>query len=341
MARFADPGDVARHAARACFPAYAGKQMPSLVVSSAVRAVRFDHYGDIDVLKVVDVDKPEPGQDQVRVAVRAAGMNPGEVKIRTGELDERWPARFPEGEGSDLAGVVDAVGPGVTAFAIGDEVLGYTNNRASHAEFVLTGSDEIVAKPPALPWPQAGALFVVGTSAYALVHAAEVSANDVVLVSAAAGGVGSLASQWARNLGAAVVGLARTANHEWLRRYGVLPIDYTAADLGLRIDRALGGRQVTAVLDTYGPRYVQLGLDLGVSSRRIATIADFGAGERGAKVVQHFAVASPPVLTEIAEALASGRLHMPIAATYALSDVRDAYRDLERGHTRGKIVLVP
>ena len=132
----------------------------------------------------------------------------------------------------------------MTAFAVGDEVLGYTNNRASHAEFVLTGSDEIVAKPPALSWPEAGALFVVGTSAYALVHTAEVSADDVVLVSAAAGGVGSLASQWARNLGAAVVGLARPVNHEWLRGYGVPPVDYTGADLGGRIRQALDGRQV-------------------------------------------------------------------------------------------------
>lgn len=118
-------------------------------------------------------------------------------------------------------------------------------------------------------------------------------------------------------------------------------VDYTGADLGGRIRQALDGRQVTVVLDTYGPQYVQLGLDLGVSPHGIATIADFSAGERGAKVVQHFAVASPPVLAEIAEALASRRLQMPIAATYALSDVRDAYRDLERGHTRGKIVLMP
>ena len=198
-----------------------------------------------------------------------------------------------------------------------------------------------MAKPPALSWPEAGALFVVGTSAYALVHTAEVAANDVVLVSATAGGVGSLASQWARNLGAAVVGLARPVNHEWLRGYGVVPVDYTGADLAQRVRQALDGRQVTALLDTYGQQYVQLGLDLGVSPGRIATIADFSAGQRGAKVVQHFAVASPPVLTEIAEALASGRLQMPIAATYPLSEVREAYRDLERGHTRGKIVLLP
>jgi NADPH:quinone reductase-like Zn-dependent oxidoreductase len=306
-----------------------------------MRAVRFDHYGDVDVLDVVDVAKPEPGPGQVLVAVKAAGINPGEARIRTGELHERWPATFPEGQGSDLAGIVDSVGPGVTGFAVGDEVLGYTNNRASHAEFVLAAAAEIVAKPPSLDWPRAGAMFVVGTSAYALVHSAEVSADDIVLVSAAAGGVGSLTAQWARNIGATVVGLARPANHEWLRSYGVLPVDYTGAGLAQRVRQALDGRAVTSVLDTHGPEYVQLGLDLGVNPQRIATIADFAAGERGARVVQHFAVASPPVLTEIAEELASGRLTMPIAATYPLSDVRDAYRELEQGPTRGKIVLLP
>lgn len=247
-------------------------------------------------------------------------------------MRERWPANFPEGEGSDLAGIVDAAGPGVSAFAVGDEVVGYTNNRASHAEFVLVAPEEIVAKPPALDWPRAGAMFVVGTSAYALVHTAEVAAHDVVLVSAAAGGVGSLTGQWARNLGA-VVGLAGPVNHE--------PVDYTATDLARRIRQLLDGRRVTAVLDSHGPEYVQLGLDLGVDPQRIATIADFAAGERGAKLVRHYTVASPRVLTEIAEQLASGHLHMPIAATYPLSDVRDAYRELEHGHTRGKIVLLP
>lgn len=315
--------------------------MTTCGVGAFMRAVRFDRYGDTDVLDVVEVDKPEPGPGQVVVAVRAAGINPGETKIRTGELHARWPASFPEGEGSDFAGVIDSLGPGVTSFAAGDEVLGYTNNRASHAEFVLAEAEEIVAKPASLGWPEAGAMFVVGTSAYALVHAVEVTGQDVVLVSAAAGGVGSLVVQWARNLNATVVGLASPANHDWLRNYGVLPVDYTGDGLAERVRQVIDARQVTTVLDTHGPQYVQLGIDLGVSPQRIATIADFAAAERGAKVVQHFTVASPQVLTEIAEALASGQVEMPITATYPLANVRDAYRELEHGHTRGKIVLLP
>ncbi len=136
-----------------------------------MRAVKFDRYGDEDVLEVRDVDPPEAGPGQLIVAVRAAGINPGEAKIREGALDDRWPATFPEGEGSDLAGVIDSVGPDVSGFAVGDEVFGYTNNRASHAELVLVGADEIVAKPAEVPWEVAGGLFIAGTSAYALVDA--------------------------------------------------------------------------------------------------------------------------------------------------------------------------
>jgi NADPH:quinone reductase-like Zn-dependent oxidoreductase len=174
-----------------------------------------------------------------------------------------------------------------------------------------------------------------------LVNAVGISANDIVVVSAAAGGVGSLVVQWARELGATVVGLAGPRNHDWLRGYGVVPVDYAGPDLTGRIRSAVDGRQVSAVLDTHGPEYVQLGIDLGVRPDRIASIADFTAGERGAHAIQHTSVARPEVLTEIAQLLASGRIELPIAATYPLAEVSAAYRDLEGGHTRGKIVLVP
>ena len=306
-----------------------------------MRAVRFERYGDVDVLDVVEVPQPTPGPDQVLVQVRAAGINPGESKIRSGALAERWPATFPEGEGSDLAGVIASVGVDVTGVSVGDEVFGYTNERASHAEFVLVQPDEIVAKPAGLDWERAGSLFVAATSAYALVRAARVVPGDVVLVSGAAGGVGSLTVQWARRAGATVVGLASPARHPWLREHGIVPVDYHEPDLAARITDVLDGHPVTAVLDTHGREYVQVGLDLGVTAARIATIADFEAGAVGATVVQHFEVATPAVLAELAAALASGEVEMPVAATYPLERVRDAYRELENGHTFGKIVLIP
>ncbi len=155
-----------------------------------MKAVRFDEYGGVDVLKVADVPKPEPGPGQVLVQVKAAGINPGEGKIRAGLLHSRFPATFPSGEGSDLAGIVAGTGPGVTSWSVGDEVIGWTDNRASQAEYVVVEEQNLAAKPAALPWEVAGALYVAGATAYAAVRAVQLTEGDTVVVSGAAGGVG-------------------------------------------------------------------------------------------------------------------------------------------------------
>ncbi len=190
------------------------------------QAVRFDGYGGIDVLRVEDVPRPVPGDGQVLVQVKAAGINPGEDKVRRGLLHERWPATFPSGQGSDLAGVVAQTGPGVTGFSAGDEVLGWTDNRASQAEFVLAEDTHLTVKPTAVPWEVAGALFVVGTTAYAAVRAVALSPGDTVVVAGASGGVGSVAIQLARRAGATVVGLASEQHHAWLTAHGVMAVSY-------------------------------------------------------------------------------------------------------------------
>src|ERR1700757_4339815 len=116
------------------------------------RAVRFDHYGGLDVLQVVDVERPVPGRGQLLVAVKAAGINPGEAKIREGLLRDRFPATFPSGQGSDLAGVVEEIGEGVVEFGPGDEVIGWTDNRASHADLVVVDAEHATRRPPGVPW---------------------------------------------------------------------------------------------------------------------------------------------------------------------------------------------
>jgi NADPH:quinone reductase-like Zn-dependent oxidoreductase len=146
------------------------------------RAVRFDRYGDIDVLNVVDVERPMPGLGEALVRVKAAGINPGEASIRKGLMAERWPATFPSGEGSDLAGVVEDVGPGVDSVAVGDEVIGWTDRRASHAEFAVVPAEHLVPKPPGVSWEAAGGLFVAGVTAYAAVRAVGVTKGDTVVV---------------------------------------------------------------------------------------------------------------------------------------------------------------
>jgi NADPH:quinone reductase-like Zn-dependent oxidoreductase len=306
------------------------------------RAVRFDQYGDTDVLKVVDVERPTPGPDQVLVRVKAAGINPGEASIRKGVLADRWPATFPSGEGSDLAGVVDEVGPGVERFAVGDEVIGWTDERASHAELVIVPVGHLVLRPAGVSWEAAGALFVAGVTAYAAVRAVGVSDGDTVVVSGAAGGVGSIAVQLAGIAGASkVIGLASESHDAWLRDHGVIPVSY-GDGVADRIREAAGGR-VDAFVDTYGDGYVQLAIeDLGVAPDRVDTIIDSDAAEKyGAKTEASLAGSSPEVLGDLARLIDEGKLEIPIADVYPLDQVRDAYTELERRHTLGKIVLRP
>jgi len=304
------------------------------------QAVRFDQYGGIDVLRVVEVERPVPGPGQVLVRVKATSINPGEAKIRSGALAQRWPATFPSGEGSDLAGIVEERGEGVTGFAIGDDVLGWTDNRAAHAELVLAEAAHLVPKPAGISWEAAGSLYVAGATAYAMVRAVAAGQGDTVVISGAAGGVGTIAVQLARSAGAAVIGLASEPHHEWLSRHGAIPVTYGEGVAG-RIRSAAGG-QVDAFLDTYGGGYVELALELGVPAERIDTIADFEAGAKyGVKTDGNAAGASAEVMSELAGLVDRGLLEIPIANVYPLDEVQDAYRELEHGHTLGKIVLRP
>lgn len=304
-----------------------------------MKAVRFDEYGGIDVLKVVDVPRPEPGPGQVLVQVKAAGINPGEAKVREGLLHERWPATFPSGQGSDLAGTVAETGPGVTGVSPGEEVIGFTDNRASQAEYAVAEAGNLTPKPPGVPWEVAGALYVAGATAYAAVRAVAVAKGDTVAVAGAAGGVGSIAVQLARREGATVIGIAGPGNHEWLAAHGVVPVAYGDGVAG-RIRQAAPA--VDAFIDTYGDDYVPIALDLGVAPARVDTIVNFAAVERyGVKAEGSAAGSSAATLAELVGLVAAGELEVPIAGTYPLEHVREAYRRLGEGHIRGKIVLTP
>jgi NADPH:quinone reductase-like Zn-dependent oxidoreductase len=303
------------------------------------KAVRFDSYGGVDVLDVREVPRPKPGAGEVLVRVRAAGINPGEAVIREGVMHDRWPATFPSGQGSDLTGVVEEVGPEVTGVAVGDEIIGYTDRRASQAELVVVEEGHLTPKPAGVPWEVAGALFVAGTTAWAAVHAVAPSDGDTVVVSGAAGGVGTLAIQLASAAGARVIGLASPPHHEWLRAHGATPVAYGDGVAGRIRDAA--GVPVSAFVDTFGHGYVDLAIELGAAPERVDTIADWDAAARhGVRTDGNRVGASPDVLAELAELIARGRLELPIAATYPLDQVREAYRELEQRHTLGKIVLI-
>ncbi len=305
-----------------------------------MKAVRFDEYGGVDVLKVAEVPRPVPGPGEVLVEVKAAGINPGEAKIRDGLLHSRWPATFPSGEGTDLAGIVDQLGESVTSAAIGDEVIGWVDTRSSQAEYAVVEAAHLVPKPAEVPWEEAGALPVAGFTAWAAVRAVALKQGDTLVVSGAAGGVGSIAVQLARRAGATVIGLASEANFGWLKSHGVIPVSY-GEGVADRIRAA--APKVDAFIDTYGGDYVELALnDLGVEPGRVDTIVRFDAIEKyGVKSEGNAIGASAGTLAELAALIASGELEVPIAGTYPLEQVREAYRQLETGHLRGKIVLIP
>ncbi len=304
------------------------------------RAVRFDHYGGREVLYVAEVDIPEAPSGEVVVAVKAAGLNPGEAAIREGALAARFPATFPSGEGSDLAGVIYAVGTGVEEFAVGDEVLGWSERRSSHADYCVVPVTQLVPKPPQLSWEVAGSLYVVGCTAFVAVRAVDVSPGDTVAVSAAAGGVGTVVVQLLQTKGATVIGIASESNHDWLRAHGVTPVAYGDGLAERLIAAAPDG--IDAFIDLFGPAYVQLAVDLGIAKERVETIISFEkAAELGTKAQGSGDGSTTEILSGVAELVAAGDIEIPIAATYPLEKVQDAYAELEKRHTRGKIVLVP
>src|SRR6201991_2594393 len=194
--------------------------------AAQARAVRFDRYGGREEVYVADIDRPSPGTGEALVEVRAAGINPGEAGIRTGALHERFPATFPSGEGSDLAGVVVEVGGGVRDFAVGDEVLGFSFQRSSHATHTVVPVDQLIHKPAELSWEAAGSLYVVAATAFAAVRSVPRQPGETIAVSAAAGGVGSLVVQLLALRAVRVLGIASANNAEWLRAHGVVPVEY-------------------------------------------------------------------------------------------------------------------
>jgi NADPH:quinone reductase-like Zn-dependent oxidoreductase len=311
------------------------------MAEQTMRAVRLERYGEADVLQVVQVPPPRAAAGRAVVQVKAAAINPGEASIRKGLMHDRWPAHFPEGEGSDFAGIVTDVGEGVTSAAARDEVIGWTEERASHAEAVSVPADHLVPKPAGVPWEVAGSLYVAGVTAWATVRAVGAGAGDTVAVSAAAGGVGSIAVQLARRAGATVLGIAGPASADWLKSAGVTPVTY-GEGLADRL-KAAAPDGISAFIDCFGGGYVDLAVQLGVPRERIDTIIDWAAAQRAGVKTEGLATVDHPaaVLSELANLAAGGELVVPIAMTYPLDQVREAFAKLERRHTLGKIVLVP
>ena len=305
------------------------------------RAVRFDEHGDVDVLYVAEVPLPELGASELLVKVHAAGVNPGEIAIRAGAIMSTFPTTFPSGEGTDFAGVAVELGAGTSGFILGEAVVGWSERRSSHAEYVIVPDGHLVRKPDELSWEVAGSLFIAGVTAFAAARAVQAQHGETVVVSSAAGGVGSIVVQLLTAQGARVIGIASEPNHEWLASVGVTPVGYAATGLAERI-RAIAPAGVDALVDTHGAEYLDLAIKLGVPPERINTVAAFQAATRiGAKTDGARVASNAETLGKVVDLVATGTGSVQIEATYSLDDVREAYAELAKRHSRGKIVLIP
>lgn len=303
-------------------------------------AVQFSAYGGPDVLQLVEVPELTAGPGQVRIAVRAAGVNPYDWKVRRGLMASGADGPVePQGLGVDLAGVVDQVGEGVTAFAVGDEVLGSASTPA-YAEQALAVPANLVTRPATIPWEIAGAIGTAGRTAYRVLRQLDVQTGETLLVHGAAGGVGLFADQLALARGVAVIGTAGEGNHEFLRTLGVIPVVY-GDGLEDRV-RAVAPDGVDAVFDTAGRGALAASVALAGGADRVITIADgdarrygvrFSGGDEGTD--------TSGALAEIVDLIVAGALEVPIWRTYPLAEAAAAHAESEAGHVRGKIVLVP
>lgn len=309
--------------------------MSAALPGPPARAVRYARYGDPGVLSLDAVELPEPGPGQVRIAVRAAGVNPYDSKVRRGLYANGDAPAAPARVGQECSGVVDALGPGVTAWSPGDAVFGLVPRSA--ATHVVVAADGLVAKPAWLTFVQAAALPVACETAYRAVRLLDVQASDVVLVHAAAGGVGMVASQLALARGARVIGTAGSANHEFLASLGVEPVRY-GDGLAERV-RSLAPAGVDAVLDASGRGVLPVSVELAGGPERVVTVADGSAAQYGVRASWSADLPLPEVFEVVLPLVERGTVRMPIAATFPLDQVAAAHSLSETGHLRGKIVL--
>lgn len=306
-----------------------------------MRAIAIYEYGGPELLQLVDLPDPIVGPDVVLVRARAAGVNPVDFKMRQGGLTSRYPCHFPLIPGWDVAGVVEAVGPAVPELSEGDEVMGYVRRDhvqwGTYAELVAAPVRTLAPKPASLSWAQAAALPLAGLTAWqALTRVLRVGKDDVVLVHAAAGGVGSFAVQLARTLGARVIGTASEANGEHLLALGAEPVVY-GDGLAERV-RAVAPEGATAVLDLVGGEALDVSPQLLREGGRLASVID-AVRVRELGGAYWFVRPDRDGLSTLSRLVDEGRLAVHVERTYPLERAADAHRLIEGGHMRGKLAL--
>jgi NADPH:quinone reductase-like Zn-dependent oxidoreductase len=297
-----------------------------------MKGVRFSRFGGPEVLEIVDLPDPHPGPGQIRVAVRAAGLNASDWKKRKGLMDQELPQTL----GHEAAGVVDELGAGVVDVAVGDRVFGLSTEGAAQAELAVLSFYAPI--PPSLDFTDAAALPSAVETATRALDQLGATGGSTLLINGASGSVGSAAVQLAVARGERVIGTARPANHGYLRSLGAEPVAY-GEGLVERV-RSLAPDGVDLALDVAGSGVLPELIELAGGVGRVVTIADFGgAQEHGVKFSRGDAGRAIYSLAKIGELVESGRFSLPVAQTFPLGEVAAAHRVSEEGHMHGKLVL--
>ncbi|MYV37442.1 zinc-binding dehydrogenase [Streptomyces sp. SID1328] len=296
-----------------------------------MRKVSFAEFGGPDVLRLVDAEEPHAGPGQVRVAVRAAGVNPVDWRIREGQALGAHPVELPAGVGLDAAGVVDEVGDGVEGVQAGDRVFG--EGADTYAEFAVLSA--WARMPEGLTFEEAAGYPSVVETALRVLREVGVRPGEALLVSGASGGVGSAVLQIARDRGIRVIGTAGAVNQDYLRSLGALATTY-GQGWTERV-RSLG--HVDAALDLAGSGVIRELTELTGDPGRVLSIADLGAPELGVRF-SGVAGSMPDALAEAVDLISQGRLCIPVEKSYPLEEAAAAHIDSRAGHTRGRRVLV-
>ena len=300
-----------------------------------MRALQFHRYGDPDVLEWGDAPDPHAGPGQIRIAVRAASVNPIDWKVFTGAVSRGKPMTGTGYLGYDAAGVVDEVGEGVTGVSVGDEVFG--NGRHTMAQYAVLNS--WTAKPPAIDWAVAAAAGVSGETAERGLRLLDVKAGDTLFVDGGAGGVGAVTVQMAVARGVRVIASSSESNLDYLREIRATPVRY-GEGVADRVRDAAGG-PVDAVFDVAGKTPIEELIGLAPAPDRVLSIANFTAGQAGARVTGGGADSRPAeALALVARSLAENTVVIKVQ-TFPFDRAAEAYRISESGHVRGKLVLVP
>jgi NADPH:quinone reductase-like Zn-dependent oxidoreductase len=318
-------------------------------MAQQTQAAYYTEFGGIDKIKVGPIDLPEVGEGEVLVRMKAAGINPVDYVVREGHFQQVVPSAFPAVPGWDVAGVIEKRGHGASRFAEGAEVYGYVRRpvaqHGTFAERLVLPESYLAARPQKLSWEEAGGLPLAGLTAYqSVITAGKLQAGETILILGASGGVGGTAIQLAKNVGATVIAVASAQNADHMKDLGAdHTIDYKAGPVAEAVQKVAPGG-VDLLFDAVsGDTLTQSLGALKPDGRLISVLNDGKALKLPAGVHFEHVMAQPsvPDLDHLRELADSGKLQVPVAATFPLAEIKKAFEQIETKHTTGKVVIVP